>query len=214
MKLCKKCGTTKPLSQFSPNKKSRDKLDYRCKECNRAAYDLWRKNNPEKMLAATLAWQAANPNRVKAAQAAHRLANPTYTATRNREWRERNPGRSSENSSRWARENKSKKAAIASKYRASKMRAIPKWSDPMKVQEFYDLAKELSDEHGETYEVDHIVPLQGKTVCGLHCESNLRVLHHKLNAGKGNRSWPDMPEQVEAFGAGMGVQFGARRMAA
>ena len=35
--------------------------------------------------------------------------------------------------------------------------------------------------------VDHIIPLQGKTVCGLHVENNLRAIPHFLNTRKGNK---------------------------
>jgi hypothetical protein len=35
MKLCKTCGISKPKTEFSPEKRSADRLAYRCRECNR-----------------------------------------------------------------------------------------------------------------------------------------------------------------------------------
>jgi hypothetical protein len=44
------------------------------------------------------------------------------------------------------------------------------------------------------HDVDHIVPLTSKFVCGLHCEANLQYLPSRVNQSKKNRYWPDMPE--------------------
>jgi hypothetical protein len=62
----------------------------------------------------------------------------------------------------------------------------PAWADLKKIQSVYDSAKVLSERFGVTYHVDHIIPLRGKDICGLHVENNLQLLEAGLNVAKGN----------------------------
>jgi hypothetical protein len=72
-----------------------------------------------------------------------------------------------------------------------KMKAKPSWLSPSQEKEilfFYSLAQEVSSINGEMYHVDHIVPLNGKNVCGLHVPWNLQVLPELENLRKSNKS--------------------------
>ena len=70
--------------------------------------------------------------------------------------------------------------AKTAKYRASKLKATPNWANLIAIKEIYRTCP-------EGYHVDHIVPLQGELVCGLHCEFNLQHLPASENLSKGNR---------------------------
>jgi 5-methylcytosine-specific restriction endonuclease McrA len=90
----------------------------------------------------------------------------------------------------WSKKNKGKCNAYTSKYRAAKLNATPKWLtkfDLAYIKHIYIQAKELERLDGTTYEVDHIIPLQGKTVCGLHVPWNLQILTTIENTKKHNR---------------------------
>jgi len=82
--------------------------------------------------------------------------------------------------------------ATSAKYRAAKIQAIPLWFNDEKVEidKVYTQSKWLAEQTGVPHHVDHIVPLQGKNVCGLHCLSNLQIIPAKENISKSN-SWGD-----------------------
>ena len=58
---------------------------------------------------------------------------------------------------------------------------IPTWANREAIDAIYAEARRMN------MTVDHIVPLRGKTVSGLHVENNLQLLSREENARKGNR---------------------------
>jgi hypothetical protein len=76
------------------------------------------------------------------------------------------------------------------KRRATKFKATPKWltEDYFKqIERYYKTAKWLESILNLQIDVDHIIPLQGKEICGLHVPWNLQLLTHQDNLKKGNR---------------------------
>lgn len=70
--------------------------------------------------------------------------------------------------------------AKSMKYHSNKLKAIPKWANLESIKTFYANCP-------DGCQVDHIIPLQGKKVCGLHVENNLQYLTKSENCSKGNR---------------------------
>lgn len=64
--------------------------------------------------------------------------------------------------------------------------ATPSWVNKEAIKEIYKTAVELTESTGTVYEVDHIVPLTSKLVCGLHVEHNLQVVTFEENRKKYN----------------------------
>lgn len=73
------------------------------------------------------------------------------------------------------------------KRRASKLNATPSWVDHKKINMIYEKARWLESITGLKYHVDHVIPLKGKNVCGLHIWENLQLLEASINLSKGNK---------------------------
>lgn len=164
MKTCRK-----GLHQYEPSGNNPE-----CPECKRTRQTAWAKNNPEKNKAYGYKWRKNNPDKAKANNANWQKANPDKINARNRAWVKANPG---------------KRNARSALYRAMKIQATPSWLTEQQIKEirsFYILAKELQWLSSNPLEVDHIVPLQGDNVCGLHVPWNLQILDRPLNISKSN----------------------------
>lgn len=68
----------------------------------------------------------------------------------------------------------------AALYRLAKKQRTPNWSETLEIELFYYNCP-------EGYHVDHIIPLRGNTVSGLHVLNNLQYLPASENLGKSNR---------------------------
>lgn len=171
-KACSECKELKPLGEFHTRKKSPDGLAYRCRPCVRRAVAEWRAKNP----GAFKAWSERNDR----------------TEYR-REWYEKNREAQPARYAAWSKANPDKRNALIAKRRAAKLRATPAWADHAAIAVFYEEAARLTRETGIRHEVDHILPLQGRTVCGFHHEGNLQILTRSENARKRNKMPVVMP---------------------
>lgn len=80
------------------------------------------------------------------------------------------------------------KTEIAKARRKALVDACPAWlseDEHAEIEAIYVEARRITAETGVPHQVDHIVPLRGKTVCGLHVPWNLQVLTAIQNRAKG-----------------------------
>ena len=186
--LCNVCGLLKPVTDFYVRKES-GKLRNQCKTCLNLTSSKWGKENPEKRRAVALKWAKNNYPSIYANKARYRAQDPL----RMRRWSIENPERMQALRDRWDAANKDRKAEHAATRRARNKLAMPSWANRFFIGEAYRLAKLRTATLGSRWEVDHIVPLQGKTVCGLHVEHNLQVIPMNANRVKGHHWWPGKP---------------------
>jgi len=106
--------------------------------------------------------------------------------TYNRNWAANNPELKRAASKRWNQANKETCRIICNKRYSYAKAARVAWANKDSIEEFYREAQRKTQESGEQWEVDHIIPLRGDTVSGLHVETNLRVITRSENARKRN----------------------------
>jgi hypothetical protein len=160
-KLCKTCNTNKPISEFY-KQATRGVLGVRgtCKICDNLKKQQYRASNKERITVLKKAEYERNKE--------HHLAQKQM-------YRQANKGKIN--------------ALVAARKKVIKRRT-PSWLtdfDKLKIQCFYSVAVMLTRENKEPWHVDHIIPLQGELISGLHVPNNLQVLRGVENISKKNK---------------------------
>lgn len=177
MKTCTRCKMTKPYTDFSKLTKARDGYQYQCKECK-------------------LEQQKSNPNRtnvVKKYRDANReVCNERSIKSQNKkreyytqkslDWQKANRDR--------VNANRRKNYKINPSIEIERVRRRKNRINGNKLEPAYQAEVDgiyLFCSIFKGFEVDHVVPLNGELVSGLHVPYNLQILPVRENRSKGNR---------------------------
>lgn len=171
-KTCTQCGERKPVDSFGLHKARRDGRNTACKDCAKAASKRYAESNHEKVKASKRNWAARNPEMMAEYSRRHKESGRMKTATSLSMVRARNPESYARMHAKWA------------KRRADRCKATPAWYDAAKVNAIYAQAERMRSA-GFDVHVDHILPLRGDSVSGLHVHNNLRIIPAKENLAKG-----------------------------
>jgi hypothetical protein len=166
LKTCSKCGENKPLELFYKKPKAKDGRHPHCIACHKEMTRSWEERNP------TVRARLSREQRERAGE--HSLRE--Y----HRQWYLRNREKRLEQCEAWYLANPGKNREKAALRRAQTRNATPVWVDRVALQAIYEACP-------PGYEVDHIIPLKGKNVCGLHVPCNLQYLLMVENRRKYNR---------------------------
>lgn len=163
----------KPLS----DKKYRQKNIGRLREYDKNRPK--RKRNPEIVKVAKNRHYEKHKEIILAKQAEHRILNKEHYCKYFKKYKKENAG---------------KVRYWGACREAAKINRTPKWLtsvDKERIQNEYKLASLLTKITGESWHVDHIIPLQGKLVSGLHVPGNLKAIRGSENVSKNNK-WEPM----------------------
>ena len=158
-KQCRVCKKIKSLDNFHKHIHKKDGYRNKCKEC-----------------------------RIIESRQRY-LDNKEYIDEQNVKWAKDNIEKRRIIANRWNKNNRDCVMYHDAKRRASKKQAFPKWLSELQQNQIKTIYKKCSEYRsmGFDFHVDHIVPLQGKNVSGLHVPWNLRITTAKFNLSKGSK---------------------------
>lgn len=218
MKKCSKCKKEQLDSLFSKCNKVKSGLTAVCKECVHRKYleskkdpifkekrrkyreenkDYYKKYNREytrknknKLKIKGKEYRENNKDKLKETKRLYHIKNREKMCQKTLTWQKNNKKRTNEKNRRWRKINKGKVNALTAKRYAAKRQRTPKWADLKAISKFYENCP-------EGYEVDHIYPLMGDIVSGLHVLNNLQYLKAEENRKK-NKKMPEDWEKEKA----------------
>lgn len=174
LKICTICSLT--------NKSSRKLIDsIGCSDCKerlrlrRISDSKYKNKAKDKILAYLKDWRNNNKD---------------YISNYRSEYKQNNKDKLSARKKSYRLKNASKISSLNAKRRAAKLKRIPIWTsqkDMKYIETLYLSAKRITKCIGIQFHVDHIIPLQGQLVSGLHTPSNLQIISSNLNLSKHNK---------------------------
>lgn len=131
-------------------------------------------NKKEEYLTKQKLYRVKNKDKLSSGKKEYYKENKEHLLNYYKEWRSLNVHKQNEYSAR-------------KRYLKKKSKFLLNKEFSKEIINFYKEAKRLTLETGIQYHVDHIVPLQGEHVSGLHVPWNLQILTAKENIEKRNK---------------------------
>lgn len=177
MKKCTKCKSEKNLDEYNVSPRNRGGFSTWCKQCTRDNSRKHYEANKSDYNKKNIEW--VRNNHEKALIHSRKYAAKAEVKEYRKQWAQENRGRVLAAHRRWV-----ERAGRSSQMRDRRVQ----WADSNMIETFYRAAKAMDFFNPcESHEVDHVIPLRGKTVSGLHVQNNLQILTKSENASKGNR---------------------------
>ncbi len=164
-KKCIRCNKKKKLNSFSIDRSRKFGIKDYCLACNKILSDSDYQKNKKQRKRKHKEWREKNKE---------------YHNKLCREHYYKNKSRYNENNKKWLKNHPEYMSYARDLRRAQVKQALPNWADKIHIRKIYD-------NRPKDMVVDHIVPLQGKNVRGLHVPWNLTYLTKHENQIKSNK---------------------------
>lgn len=174
---------TEVAERQKANKRKKYKQSEEYKKYQLQRHKKYREENKEKEL---LRCQKYRENHRDQAKDYYRVNN-IHLLEQKRLYRKNNKDKVRASHKKWCKNNKSKLLAYYYRRQKNTKIATPSWANHKAIEAIYIESELISTTTGILHHVDHIVPLQGKNVCGLHVENNLQIIPATENLSKSNK---------------------------
>jgi len=165
---CNVCNATRGSVEF-PSRGNKSK------PCVSIYNKTYRLKNAQRIASSKKSWVDQNQERKANKDREYAIKNPAARKASREKWDKSNPGRAN---------------AAKTKNKLERQMRVPAWlteDDQWIIAQAYELAKIRTRMFGFQWHVDHIIPLKGRKVSGLHVPTNLQVIPWKDNLRKGSR---------------------------
>lgn len=179
MKKCITCNVDKKFYDFGKSCNSKDGLQSKCSDCKKSYEKRYYRKTADKQRFA----KRANTRKYIETKKDFKIFKKEY----DKAYFLKNRKKILERCSFYSKSNPSMGLVKMNVRRARKLQAMPSWADIDKITLVYKKAKWLESITGLKYHVDHVIPLKGKNVCGLHIWENLQILEASINLSKSNK---------------------------
>ena len=213
MKKCSKCKEWKDESEFYKSNQAKDGIKSECKQCakqyreehkeEKAKYQKQYRQEHKEQIAK---YREKHKEKIKQCEKQYRQEHKEERKEYSKQYRIKNKEKIKEYDNKhkekrakikavYRKNNRGLMNAHLAKYRAMKLNATPAYADLNAISRIYRTASILSKMIGRKMQVDHIIPLQSKLVCGLHHEDNLQIISAERNLRKSNKFDPKLKSE-------------------
>lgn len=160
-----------------------------CKQCHLLHEKKYNVQDPNRLVRRRKSHYDKNCETIKERSRSHSRENRDVHKIIELRYRKRNSKVCAQRAATYRNNNRGKCNSLWAARRARKRKATPPWltpTDKQQIEQFYQTAAYLTSLTGIQFHVDHIIPLRGKYVSGLHIPSNLQILPFYDNLTKSN----------------------------
>lgn len=198
-KRCPKCKYISSANNFHKDVTSHDGLFSYCKKCSLSRLQLYREKNSATMKDRYKRYYLSNKEQLLIMKRQHYQDNKEKYNKRSKEYYKNHKLQAQLYNKQYVSKNRGLINYLNNLRHKRIKQATPKWSNLKMIKEIYNQSVFIQQQTGIEHEVDHIIPISNRLVCGLHVPNNLRIITATENQKKTNNFIESLLESEETL---------------